>query len=77
MQQLFGPITLDYNSYVPVTAVTSLLIRRQFRRCLLPSSLDKLLSQLVCLTDIIYDLWSIMYTYTFPCFYFDFSQLSA
>ncbi|CAG1992302.1 unnamed protein product [Fusarium graminearum] len=46
MQQLFGPITLDSNSYVPVTAVTSLLIRRQFRRCLLPSSLDKLLSQL-------------------------------
>lgn len=77
LQQLFGPITLDYNSYVPVTAVTSLLIRRQFRRCLLPSSLDKLLSQLVCLTDIIYDLWSIMYTYTFPCFYFDFSQFSA
>ncbi|PTD12557.1 hypothetical protein HYE67_009965 [Fusarium culmorum] len=66
MQQLFGPIILNYNNSVPVTAVTSLLIRRQFRRCLVPSSLENLLSQLVCLTDIIYEPWPIMYTYAFP-----------
>ncbi|QPC76617.1 hypothetical protein HYE68_007369 [Fusarium pseudograminearum] len=36
MQQLFGPIILSHISFVPVTAVTSLLIRRQFRRCLVP-----------------------------------------
>lgn len=77
MQQLFGPIILEYNSSVPVTVVTRLLIRRQFRRYLMPSSLEKLLSQLVCLTDIIYEQWSIMYTYAFPGFYSDFPPLSA
>ncbi|KAH7004388.1 hypothetical protein EDB82DRAFT_550765 [Fusarium venenatum] len=55
MQQVFGLIILEHSSSVSVTAVTSLMVRRQFRRFLAPDSLDKILSQLVCLTDIIYE----------------------
>ncbi|KAG8357954.1 hypothetical protein FVEN_g4587 [Fusarium venenatum] len=71
MQQVFGLIILEHSSSVSVTAVTSLMVRRQFRRFLAPDSLDKILSQLVCLTDIIYEPWSAAYTKTFPYIYIE------
>lgn len=75
MQQLFGPVALDKalhpKTRLNVTAVTCLMIRRQFRRCLVPSSLDMLLAQLVCLTEIIYEPWSLSYTYATPWGYFE------
>ncbi|OBS28215.1 hypothetical protein FPOA_02156 [Fusarium poae] len=71
LQQVFGVVEMHYGSPSPVTAVTSLMIRRQFRRCLLPSSLSRLLSQLVCLTEMIYEPWEHEYTNLVPWGYFE------
>ncbi|KAF5025706.1 hypothetical protein F66182_2211 [Fusarium sp. NRRL 66182] len=64
MQRLFGPITIEcHPGALPcVNAVTCLMIRRQFRHCLVPSHLALLLSRLRRLTDIIYEPWLLAYT---------------
>ncbi|KAF5237687.1 hypothetical protein FANTH_10714 [Fusarium anthophilum] len=66
MQRLFGLVDLDYSSLaVPkVSAITCLMIRRQFRLCFMPRQLDWILSKLDHLTDIVYEPWLLDYTDT-------------
>ncbi|RGP77289.1 hypothetical protein FLONG3_4587 [Fusarium longipes] len=66
MPDLFRPVKLsgNFNWRVikHVTAVTCLMIRRQFRRFITPADLELLFSKLDCLTDVVYESWSPEYT---------------
>ncbi|KAI0545743.1 hypothetical protein F4679DRAFT_452140 [Xylaria curta] len=56
--QLFRPIHLVFHRKLPqVQAVTCLIIRRQFRRCISPSGLGLLLSRFNRLEHIFYEPW--------------------
>ncbi|KAJ4111319.1 hypothetical protein NW768_011893 [Fusarium equiseti] len=70
LQQLFMPVVLDRpaRNLPPITAVTCLMIRRQFRRYLVSDTLDPLLGRLHRLTDMIFEPWSSLYTHVRPTY---------
>ena len=73
LQQLFMPVVLGRpaESPPPITAVTCLMIRRQFRRYFVPSILDPLLGRFHRLTDLIYEPWPFLYTHVYPDYLID------
>lgn len=76
LQQLFMPVVLRDDQHPardlpPITAVTCLMIRRQFRRYFVPGSLDRLLGRLHRLTEMIYEPWSFLYTRVRPSYLID------
>ena len=78
LQQLFMPVILGDHQHPardppPITAVTCLMIRRQFRRYFVPGSLDPLLGRLHRLSDLIYEPWSFLYTHVHPDYLVDYS----
>jgi len=71
LQQLFMPVVLRGDHFPArdpplITAVTCLMIRRQFRRFFVPSSLDKLVGRFLNLTEVIYEPWPFFYTHVHP-----------
>ena len=73
LQQLFMPVVLGRpaENPPPITAVACLMIRRQFRRYFVPSSLDPLLGRFHRLTDLIYEPWPLLYTHVHPGYLMD------
>jgi hypothetical protein len=58
MLRIFRPIEGPFRGSLPrVEAVTCLVIRRQFRRCICPFRLSGLIIKLPCLEDILYEPW--------------------
>ncbi|KAF4344319.1 hypothetical protein FBEOM_1713 [Fusarium beomiforme] len=79
MQRVFGLLTLKLSpkGLPNVNAVTRLMIRRQFRHCLVPSQLALILSKSDRLADIIYEPWSQEYTDTGPWGFWEAREFSA
>ncbi|KAJ4003549.1 hypothetical protein NW752_012169 [Fusarium irregulare] len=79
LQQLFMPVVLGRptESPPPITAVTCLMIRRQFRRYFVPSILDPLLGRFHRLTDLIYEPWPFLYTHVCPDYLIDTKYLDT
>ena len=58
VERLFSIICLHFrDSLPPIKAVTSLIIRRQLRRCVSPDTLSLLLTTLVRLKNLVYEPW--------------------
>lgn len=55
--RLFRPILLETYKFPQIQAVTSFIIRRQFRRCIYPSSVARLLCSFKRLKHISYEPW--------------------